>query len=150
MMVISDKCVFMVAKFEGFRAKPYLCPAGKPTVGYGNTYYLDGRKVKLTDPAINKEGALVLLRFTLANFAEQVKKVVTKELTQNQFDAIVSFVYNIGIGAFKKSTILKLINANPNDPNIAAQFKRWNKGGGKVLNGLVKRRAEESALYFTK
>lgn len=147
-MIASQNCLDLIKKYEGFRAKPYLCPSDVPTIGYGNTFYLDGTKVKLSDPAISEAEATRLLSLTVGKFAQQVDELCLG-LNQNQFDAIVSFCYNVGIGAFKDSTLLKRIRVNACDLDIAYQFSRWNKSGDKVLQGLVKRRKEEAELYFT-
>lgn len=146
-MIASKKCLELIKKYEGFRAKPYKCPADVPTIGYGSTYYLDGRKVTLSDPAISEPEAERLLSLVVGKFAQQVDEIGLC-LNQNQFDAVVSFCYNVGIGAFKSSTLLKRIKADKCDPDIAYQFSRWNKAGGQVLNGLSKRRKEEAELYF--
>lgn len=146
-MKASKNCLELIKKFEGFRSEPYLCPAGVPTIGYGSTYYNDGRKVKMSDSPISEAAATLLLSEVVDSFARDVDKTVSG-LSQNQFDACVSFAYNVGIGAFRTSTLVKRIKANPCDPDIAFQFSRWNKGGGRVLSGLVKRRKEEAELYF--
>ena len=118
------------------------------TIGYGNTRYEDGSKVKKGD-IISEERASELLENITNGFAESVESLVKTRLNQNQFDALVSFIYNIGVGAFSKSTILRKINKNPNDTSIAHEFSRWKKSNGKILNGLVARRKKESDLYFT-
>ena len=146
-MQISKKGIDLIAEFEGFSSKPYLDPIGIPTIGYGNTFYLNGKKVTMFDPPINEIEARKLLSIVANKFGQQVQEV-TRELNQNQFDAVVSFVYNVGIGNYKKSTLLKNINANPCDASIAYEFSRWNKAGGKILAGLVKRRKKEAELYF--
>ena len=156
-MTTSDKGLDIIKRHEGFRSKPYLCPSGVPTIGYGNTFYQDGRKVTLQDKPITEAEAAELMRDILKKFEKDIMRLVSVKLTQNQFDALVSFVYNVGVGSsnpnikggFTPSTLRKKINANPSDPTIAAEFARWNKGGGKVLPGLVKRRKEEAELYFT-
>lgn len=148
-MNISDNGVELIKKHESFRNNVYLCPAGIPTIGYGNTYYENGRKVKMSDPAISKKEGLKLLKTIVKQFEDGVNELVEVELNQNQFDAIVSFVYNVGLSAFKNSTLLKRINNNPFDEDIKYQFSRWNKSNGKVLKGLKKRRNSESYLYFT-
>lgn len=147
-MIASRNCLDLIKKYEGFRAKPYLCPADVPTIGYGNTTYLDGRKVTLSDPPISERRAEFMLSLTVGKFAQQVDELGLC-LNQNQFDAVVSFCYNVGVGAFKSSTLLKRIKSNVCDPDISYQFSRWNKSNGKVLQGLVKRRKEEAELYFT-
>lgn len=140
---------FVKAK-EGLSLTAYLCPAGVWTIGYGNTSYETGIKVKQGDK-ISKERAELLFNNTFENFALQVKQLVFKStLNDNQFSALVSFAYNVGIGALKSSTLLKKVKANPNDKTIANEFAKWNKGGGKVLAGLTSRRAKESDIYFKK
>jgi lysozyme len=138
----------LIKKYEGFRSKPYLCPADVPTIGYGATYYENGNKVKLTDAPISEARAQELLANMLGHYEDGVNRYVQREINQNQFDALVSFTYNLGVGALQKSTLLKRVNANPCDPDIAVQFKKWVKAGGKTLLGLVKRRTEEAELYF--
>ena len=140
---------FVKAK-EGLSLTAYLCPAKVWTIGYGNTSYETGIKVKQGDK-ISKERAELLFNNTFENFALQVKQLVFKStLNDNQFSALVSFAYNDGIGALKSSTLLKKVKANPNDKTIANEFAKWNKGGGKVLAGLTSRRAKESDIYFKK
>mgnify|MGYP003607037805 CR=1 FL=1 len=145
----SKKGIDLIKKYEGFRSKPYLCPAKVPTIGYGATYYPNGQKVKLSDSAIDEKHATLLLEAMLVPYEKAVDSFCCDDINQNQFDALVSFAYNVGISALKNSTLLKKVNTNPKDKTIAAQFARWNKGGGKVLTGLVKRRAEEAKLYFS-
>ena len=144
----SNNLIELIKKFEGFSAKPYLCPAKVVTIGYGNTFYADGTKVKLTDAPINETQAVELLKQTLGQYEKAVDSYCRDDINQNQFDALVDFAYNCGNGNLKSSTLLKKVNANPNDLTIGLEFAKWNKGGGKILNGLVKRRAAESELYF--
>ena len=148
-MKTSKNGLKLIAKFEGFRSEPYLDAVGVPTIGFGNTFYPDGKKVKMGDPGITEDEAIVLLKTVVAQFEEQVDKAVLRELNQNQFDALVSFTYNLGIGNLKSSTLLQKVNKNPCDPSIADEFNKWVYAGGKVLNGLVTRRKEEAKLYFT-
>lgn len=138
----------LIQDFEGLRLKPYLCSAGVPTIGFGNTKYLDGKKVTMSDPAITLSQAMDMFIKVADGFAAKVASLIKKPVTQNQFNAVVSFAYNVGLGALEKSTLLKKLNANPNDPTIANEFAKWNKAGGKVNNGLTKRRAKESQIYF--
>jgi lysozyme len=139
----------LIKRYEGFSSRPYLCPAGVPTIGYGSTYYENNQKVELKDPPISEDWALELLLNNLVLYEKSVDSMVKSSINQAQFDALVSFCYNVGINAFRRSTLLKLINVNPNDPNIAVQFGRWNRANGKVIKGLVKRRQSEAALYFS-
>jgi lysozyme len=148
-MKISQKGLDLIKKFEGFSAKPYICPAGVPTIGYGATYYTNGAKVTMSDEPISEEWAEKLLSNMTHTYEKGVESLVVPKITQNQFDALVSFAYNVGVTNFKKSTLLRLINKDPNNPEIATQFMKWVRGGGKVINGLIKRRQIESKLYFT-
>lgn len=145
----SQKGLDLIKRFEGLELKPYKCPAGIPTIGYGNTYYPSGSKVKLTDPAITKEKAEELLKFLLGSYEKSVDSFCRDDISQNQFDALVSFAYNCGVNSLKSSTLLKKVNANPNDPTIKAEFLKWNKASGRVLTGLTKRRQAEADLYFS-
>lgn len=138
----------LIKSFEGLRHKPYLCPASVPTVGYGTTVYPSGNKVKLTDKTITEAEAETYLMSDLDKFERSVCHLTTVPLTQNRFDALVSFAYNVGANALATSTLLKKLNKNPNDPTIAFEFSRWNKAAGKVLAGLTRRRKAEADLYF--
>lgn len=149
-MKLNEKGYDLIKKFEGYSDRPYKCPAGIPTIGYGNTYYPNGVKVKLTDKPITKEYANEILAFVADNFAKDVLKVIKSNITVNQLNALTAFAYNLGMTNFRNSTLLKLVNHNPKDANIAKEFLKWNKSNGKVLNGLTNRRIAESALYFTK
>lgn len=149
-MIASKNCINLIKMFEGYKAKAYLCPANVPTIGWGSTMYTDGRKVKLGDTT-NEQQAEDLLMWELKNKSNALYGLV---LNQNQFDACLSFVYNLGIGAFANSTLRKKILANPDDPAIKAEFMKWNKArvGGElmVLKGLTRRREAEAELYFKK
>lgn len=142
-----DIAAALCKRFEGFRGKPYLCPAGVPTIGYGSTYYADGRKVALTDAPISEPDAAALLlqelhHTYLPGVLRQCPILLTDERKCN---AIVDFVYNLGLGRLQTSTLKRKINQQ--DWNAAQeQLMLWTKGGGRVLPGLVKRRAAESAL----
>ena len=138
----------LIKFFEGFRSKPYLCPASIATIGYGATYYPNGKKVTLNDAPIDETYASQLLQNMLDMYEKAVDSFCRDDINQNQFDALVSFAYNLGIGALKSSTLLKIVNANPNDPKIRDEFNKWVNGGGKKLPGLIKRRASEADLYF--
>lgn len=140
----------LIKKFEGFKSHPYLCPAKVATIGYGATYYPDGKRVTLKDAPITEIVASDLLANMLGIYEKAVDSFTTDAITQTQFDALVSFAYNVGVTALKNSTLLKKVNINPNDPAIATEFRKWVKGGGKTLPGLVTRRALEIAHYFKK
>lgn len=148
-MKINIKGIELIKRWEGFEMHPYLCPAGVPTIGYGATYYPNNRtSVKLTDRAISESYATLLLEDMLIRYEQGVVRYVSSDINENQFSALVSFAYNVGLGALKGSTLLKRVNANPHDSDITRQFNRWNKGGGTVLKGLTKRREAEAELYF--
>lgn len=139
----------IIKKYEGLKLEAYICPAGVPTIGFGSTFYPDGRRVKLGDKITLQEAESILLH-DIKRFEKEVRNSVKIEITNNQLSALISFTYNVGASAFRKSTLLKKVNANPIDLTIHNEFMRWTRSGGKVLPGLVKRRAEESKLYFTK
>ena len=140
----------MIKSFEGFRGTPYKCPAGIPTIGYGATFYPNGKKVTMTDAAITEEQATDLLAHMLVSFEKYVDSYCVDTITQNQFDALVSFAYNLGPANLKASTLLKKVNANSSDESIRLEFLKWVKAGGKTLKGLVRRREAEADLYFKK
>jgi len=140
----------LIKEFEGLSLKPYKCSAGVPTIGYGSTYYENGTKVNMSDAPITKQRAEQLLQHTADRFASKVANLLKKPVTQNQFNALVSFAYNVGSGALASSTLLKLVNINPNDAMISKEFLKWTKAGGVKNKGLENRRIKESALYFTK
>jgi len=146
-MKVNAEGYALIKKFEGCRLKAYRCPSNVATIGYGNTFYEDGTKVKDGD-VITQQRADELAKFIIDQFAVTIAPFILQPLTDNQFSACVSLAYNIGTGGFKKSSVFKKLNINPNDPTIADSFRLWNKGGGKVLAGLVKRREAEIALYF--
>ena len=149
-MRLDSKGYELIKTFEGLSLKPYLCSAKVPTIGYGNTFYTNGVKVTMSDAPITQEKANEMLKVIADSFALKVSKIVPSGLTQNQFNALVSFAFNLGVQALTNSTLLRLVKINPNDGNIAKEFLRWNKAGGKVVDGLTKRRIKESALYFSK
>jgi lysozyme len=148
-MKLNNAGYQLICEFEGLRLKPYLCSAKIPTIGYGNTYYPDGKRVTLLDKEITKEYAFEIFKVIADKFARRVLSMVKKPLTQNQFNALVSFAYNVGTGAFSTSTLLKKVNANPNDLTIRNEFARWTRANGKIVNGLVNRRKKESDVYFS-
>lgn len=147
-MKISENGLNLIKKFEGLSLKPYLCPAGIPTIGYGNTFYENMTKVTMQDAEITEERADKLFDFLVSTkFVSVVNRLVIVDLTQNQFDALVSFVYNLGAGNFEQSTLLKKVN-QLDFIGASLEFEKWNKAGGKVLNGLTKRRLAEKELFL--
>ena len=147
-MQVSADCINLVKQCEGFRPAPYLCPAGVPTIGYGNTRYPDGRAVTLDDPPITPIQAEDLMRSALAPFEDAVNRYVQVEISQSQFDALVDFTYNMGPQSLRTSTLLKMINLGQFDL-AADQFDVWVMAGGRRLPGLVTRRALEKQLFLT-
>lgn len=142
-MTTSKTGLALIAAHEGLKLKAYLCPAGVPTIGYGHT-----KGVRMGD-TITPDQADKFLREDSAD-AEKAVNAQGLKINQNQYDALVSFTFNVGVGNFGKSTLLKKVKANADDPAIRNEFARWNKGGGKVLPGLTRRRKEEADLYFKK
>lgn len=145
-MKVSQKGIDLIKEFEGFKSKAYLCPAGIWTIGYGTTRI--GKNAVKRGMICTREEAENWLKQDVIVFLNGLESAINSsiKLNQNQTDSLVSFVYNIGLGNFKKSTMLKYIN---DGFFVLAQneFKRWNKGGGKVLPGLVARRAKEAELF---
>jgi len=146
-MKLNKEGADLIKSFEGCKLKAYQCSAKKWTIGFGNTYYEDGSPV-LPGHAITQEKAEDMFELIANEFAAKVAKLVTSNVTDNQFGALVSFAYNCGVVNLQKSTLLKKVNANHNDPSIKAEFLKWNKASGKVLAGLTRRREAESNLYF--
>jgi lysozyme len=134
-------------QFEGFRSKPYLCPAGIATIGYGSTYYSDGRKVTLEDAPMDEFNARALLMVELEHtyLPGVLRNCPILATDEKKCNAIVDFVYNLGIGRLQTSTLKRKINAQEWE-QAQEQLMLWNKGGGKVLSGLTKRRIAECAL----
>ncbi len=109
------KGIELIKKFESFRSKPYICPAGVPTIGYGSTYYPDGKRVTMLDKSISEEEASNMLIKLLEFYEKEVDSLTRDDINQNQFDALVSFAFNVGTGNLKSSTLLKKVNVNPKD-----------------------------------
>jgi lysozyme len=143
----SAKGLNLIKQFEGFLAKPYKCPAGIPTIGYGATYYPNGLKVTMTDKAITEGQASTMLMNMLRTYEKSVDSFCRDDINQNQFDALVAFAYNVGVNALKGSTLLKKVNNNPQDVTIRNEFLKWNKANGRTLKGLTNRRIAEADLY---
>ncbi len=146
----SINCYNIIKEFEGFKSEPYFCPAKIPTVGYGSTRYADGTKVKMTDKPISEPEAMELLKNTIGQYELAVDSFCRDDIDQNQFDALVDFAYNCGVGNLKGSTLLRKVNIFPKDPTIGNEFGKWIHADGKIMSGLVKRRSRESNLYFSK
>lgn len=141
-MNISEAGLYLITDFEKLRLTAYLDAVGKWTIGFGHT------RSACAGMQISEARAYDLLEHDVENAEEAVNKFVRAPLTQNQFDALVSFVFNIGGAAFKSSTILRLINERADPMRIGAEFKRWVYGKGKRLAGLERRRTAERAMYL--
>lgn len=154
-MKLNNDGIDLLHKFEGLKLEAYECPASLKlitekkfwTIGYGNTRYEDGSLVKKSDK-ITEKRAQELFTNIANDFAKKVSKKLTKFLNENQFSALVSFSYNIGMGNFSKSTLLELVNEDSSNLEIRNQFMTWNKIGGKPSSGLTNRRKAEADLYF--
>jgi lysozyme len=142
-MKISNEGIELIKRYESLRLKPYLCAAGKPTIGYGHT-----RTASMQMGAIEERTADKLLRTDLDVFEAQLKPILP-ELKQCQYDAIVSLVFNIGIGNFHKSQLSRRIENNPKDKHIADEWIEFRNSGGKYLRGLMRRRIDELKLYYS-
>lgn len=145
-----DIAVSLCKRFEGFRSAPYLCPAGVATVGFGSTAYADGKRVALSDAPITREAAEALLRHELAHtYAAGVRRLCPGlEAFPQAFNAVTDFAYNLGVGRLQTSTLRRKINAR-DWAGAREQLALWNRGGGRVLPGLVLRRTAEAALLPT-
>ena len=147
-MKISENGLNLIKQFEGLSLKPYLDAVNIPTIGFGNTFYENMTKVTMQDVEITEERADSLFNFLVTTkFVSVVNRLVIVDINQNQFDALVSFVYNIGSGNFEKSTLLKKVNQS-DFIGASLEFEKWNKANGKVLNGLTKRRLSEKELFL--
>ena len=136
----------LIKEFEGYSSKPYLCHSNVPTIGYGNTRYLNGERVTMEDKDITKKEAEKMLMDTVRFVEKEVKNVVEVKLKLYQLAALISFTYNVGICNLSNSTLLAWVNSNPDYSQIPSQFRRWNRGGGKVLKGLIRRLEAEIEL----
>lgn len=145
-MKLDKKGIEFIHNEEGLRLKAYLCPAGVWTIGYGNTYHLDNNKVKEGD-VITLEQAKDLFDKKIKLYEDAVNKNVKVTLTQNAYNALVSFCYNVGMFAFQTSTLLKKINSKSSFEDIAKEFKKWVHAGKKLISVLVNRRKREINLF---
>lgn len=146
-MQTSDNGISLIKAFEGFSAHPYKDVVGIWTIGYGSTR-INGKPVTSSTSIITESRATDLLKDDVRQTEKDISRLIKVKITQNQFDALVSFVYNVGIGNFTSSTMLKLINqGGGNSDAVAEQFRRWNKAGGKPVLGLTRRRAAEESYF---
>jgi len=142
-MKTSQIGVDLIKFFEGFKSKPYLCPANIPTIGYGSTRRANGTRVELTDKHISEKEATELLQSTLITYENIVIKKLKRTVKQNEFDALVCFVYNCGVS----QTLFEMVNSQ--NPLLRSWWtSHYITGGGKILKGLIERRKAEAKLYF--
>ena len=147
-MKTGERGLKLIKEFEGCKLKAYQCPAGIWTIGIGSTHYGDGTPVTKNRTLPNEGAAMALLAATIGQY-EKAVNATGVELTQNEYDALVCLCYNIGAGNFFKSTLVKMLKAGDDKAEIAKQFLRWDKAGGKPLAGLTRRRNAEAELFLT-
>ncbi|MGR7900547.1 lysozyme [Klebsiella aerogenes] len=146
-MQTSEKGIALVKQFEGCKLTAYQDSVGVWTIGYGWTQPVDGKPIR-AGMTIKQETAERLLKTGLVSYESDVSRLVKVSLTQGQFDALVSFTYNLGARSLLTSTLLRKLNSG-DYAGAADEFLRWNKAGGKVLNGLTRRREAERALFLS-
>lgn len=146
-MQISDKGIALIKQFEGCKLTAYQDSVGVWTIGYGWTKPVDGKPIR-AGMTIKQETAERLLKTGLVSYENDVSRLLKVDLTQGQFDALVSFTYNLGARSLSTSTLLRKLNAG-DYAGASDEFLRWNKAGGKVLNGLTRRREAERALFLS-
>lgn len=153
-MKISENGLKLIQEFESFEPTPYLDSARVWTIGYGSTYYPNGKPVTGRDKPITREYAETIQRNVISkDFEPVINELLKKEIekgfiTQNMFDALLSLTYNIGVNGFKKSSVLRWLKQGDKE-NASNAFLLWNKAGGKVLKGLVNRRKKERELFLS-
>ena len=153
-MKISENGLKLIQEFESFENAPYLDSARVWTIGYGSTYYPNGKPVTGRDKPITREYAETIQRNVISKDFEPVindllkKEIASGFITQNMYDAIISLTYNIGVNGFKRSSVLRLLKQGDKQ-NAADAFLLWNMAGGKVLRGLVRRRERERKLFLS-
>jgi len=148
MRTVNQETINLLHTFEGLKLNAYLCPAKVWTIGYGNTRYENGQPIRQGDVITRQRANELFTNILNRDFVPGVARLVKVPLNDNQFGALVSFAYNVGTASLGRSTLLRLVNANPNNPAIRNEFLKWNRAGGRVLNGLTRRREAEANLYF--
>lgn len=144
---ISKDGLDLICRFEGFSPVIYICPAGYPTIGYGHLI-TEANKERFLD-GVDEDEALELLRSDVGKAERAVLRLITVPLTQGQFDALVSFTFNLGSGSLQRSTLRRKVNREEHD-DVPAELMKWVWAGGRKLKGLVKRRVAEAMLYSNK
>ena len=146
-MKLSENGYNVIKSFEGVKNDAYLDSVKIPTIGIG---FVEVNEQKVT-MGMHMSDAEIETEFfkQIGKYEDAVNQAVTSQLNQNQFDSLVSFTFNLGGGSLRSSTLLKKVNIDPSDPTIADEFIKWDKAGGKVIQGLLNRRTAESTLYFS-
>ena len=147
MAKVSKEGLNLIKRFEGLRLDAYLDSVNVPTIGFGTTVYPNGIKVKIGDKIIEDQALSYLQKHIDDEVMPYIDSLVKVPLTQNKIDALASLIYNIGVGNFKSSNLLKKINSGQSIVEIEKSWLAWNKAGGKTLQGLVNRRLAEIKLY---
>ena len=147
-MRINERGLKIIKLFEGFRSAPYLCSAMVPTIGFGSTWSFDGSRVTLRHPPIEESDAEELLLREVGRCEQAVDRLIKVELNENEHSALQSFVYNLGSGRLQSSTLRSLLNRNAPREQVADEFPKWRRAAGKLLQGVVRRRAAERALFL--
>ena len=143
---VLDILIPMLKRFEGLRLRPYLCSAGVPTIGYGATFYQNGKRVTMRDAAITRQEADELLRWHVTKyFLPDVLRLCPTANTPGRIAALTDFAFNLGLGALQRSTLRKRVNENRWD-DVPGELRKWNRAGGVVLRGLTIRREAEASL----
>lgn len=144
---INEAGLGIIKRFEGWSAVPYCCPAGRWTVGWGATWTLDGSAVTADHPRITKDEGTDLLKREVRHVEKAIRKLIKAELTPNMFSAVASWAFNCGTMAMQRSTLRMKLNRGLYE-DAADEFPKWRKAGGRVLAGLVRRRAAERELFL--
>jgi len=145
---INARGLSIIKTFEGWSPTVYVCPAGVPTIGYGSIWDLDGNRVTMSHPSITKDEGQILLQRELRHIQRAVGQLVNVPLNANQYSALASWTFNLGSGRLQSSTLRRKLNRGDYD-GASAEFPKWRRAGGKILKGLVLRRAKEKELFDT-
>ena len=146
-MTINKIGLNIIKHFEGYSEKVYLCPANRYTIGYGSTWDHLGKPIEHNQPNITEDYAETLLKRELNHVYQCLNKLVKCELNENMYSSLCSFIYNVGSGNFQRSTLRMKLNRG-NYEDAADEFPKWRKAGGRILKGLVRRRAAERSLFL--
>jgi len=145
---INESGLHLIKIFEGFSSKAYRCPAGVATIGYGTTRFPDGSRVTMDSPKITEDEGKALLRGQLVRIENDIRDLVRVPLNENEFSALCSWTYNLGSGRLQSSTLRAKLNRN-DKLGAANEFPKWRRAGGRIMRGLVRRRAFERRLFLT-